>query len=129
MQGKIEAIWIKRGKLAPMDAVSLAELVKGKGLRHNANQGGWRQVTLLDADVWERVMEELDADLNPVVRRANILVRGLDLVKSRGKILQLGGTANSKSSTKRNPVSGWMRRCRVCKKRSTIIGAVVLLGE
>lgn len=90
MQGKIEAIWIKRGKRAPMDAVSLAELVKGKGLRHNANQGGWRQVTLLDADVWEQAMLELDADLNPAVRRANILVRGLDLVKSRGKILQLG---------------------------------------
>ena len=88
--GRVEKIWLKRGKRAPMDAVDIAELVKGKGLKNNANQGGWRQVTLLDADVWEKVMAELNADLDPSVRRANILVRGLDLTKSRGKILQLG---------------------------------------
>ncbi|MGB2926486.1 MAG: MOSC domain-containing protein [Limnothrix sp.] len=90
MTGIIEAIWIKRGKRAPMDAVTEAEFIQNKGLKNNANQGGWRQVTLLDASVWERVMQELDADLDPSVRRANILVRGLDLVKSRGKILRLG---------------------------------------
>lgn len=86
----VEAIWIKRGKRAPMDAVESAELIKGRGLKHNANQGGWRQVILLDADVWETVMDELGISLDPAVRRANLLVRGLDLVKSRGKILQVG---------------------------------------
>ncbi len=88
--GVVEKIWIKRGKRAPMDLVEQAELVKGKGLKNNADQRGWRQVTLLDAAVWERVMVELSADLDPSVRRANLLVRGLDLTQSRGKILQLG---------------------------------------
>ncbi|OKH17116.1 MOSC domain-containing protein [[Limnothrix rosea] IAM M-220] len=88
--GTVEKIWIKRGKGAPMDSVERAELVQGKGLQNNADQRGWRQVTLLDAAVWERVMMALEADLDPSVRRANILVRGLDLTQSRGKILQLG---------------------------------------
>ena len=90
MTGIVEAIWLKRGKRSPMDAVDMAELILGKGLKGNANQGGWRQVTLLDATVWEQVMADLGTDLNPSVRRANILVRGLDLAHSRGKILQLG---------------------------------------
>ena len=88
--GHVEKIWIKRGKYAPMDAVERAELVQNKGLKNNANQGGWRQVTLLEAEVWERAMTELDATLDPSVRRANILVRDFDLRDCRKKKLQLG---------------------------------------
>ncbi|AFY39054.1 MOSC domain containing protein [[Leptolyngbya] sp. PCC 7376] len=88
--GIIEKIWIKRGKRAPMDALERAELIQNKGLKNNANQGGWRQVTLLEAEVWERVMAKLNADLDPSVRRANILVRGLKLKKDcRGKQLKI----------------------------------------
>ena len=42
--GRLEAIWIKRGKLAPMDSVEVARVVAGKGLEGNANQGGKRQI-------------------------------------------------------------------------------------
>ena len=88
--GKVEAIWIKRGKRAPMDGVETAEMVAGKGLVGNANQGGRRQVTIIDAEVWERVMEELGATIDPSARRANIMVRGLDLKNSRKQVLLLG---------------------------------------
>ncbi|MGF1601310.1 MAG: MOSC domain-containing protein [Thermosynechococcaceae cyanobacterium] len=90
MTGTVEALWIKRAKRGPMDLVEQAEMITGQGLVGNANQRGRRQVTLLDAAVWEQVMMQLDADLNPSVRRANILVRGIDLVKSRRQVLQLG---------------------------------------
>ncbi len=73
-----------------MDAVDRAAIVAGKGLVGNANQGGRRQVSVLDAGVWERVVAELGADIDPAARRANILVRGLDLAGSRKRILRLG---------------------------------------
>ena len=89
-RGRVEAMWIKRAKRGPMDAVARAELVSGKGLAGNANWGGRRQVSLLDADLWERVVAELGGDLDPVARRANVLLRGLDLANSRKRVLCLG---------------------------------------
>ncbi len=67
--GTVEAIWIKRGKRAPMDEVEFALMIAGRGLVGNANQGGRRQVTIIDAAVWERVMEQLGATVpsRPVV--------------------------------------------------------------
>jgi MOSC domain-containing protein YiiM len=88
--GKIEAIWIKRFKRGPMDAVAQAEMRRGKGLVDNADQGGRRQVTIIEAEVWEEVMAELNAEIDPCARRANIMVRGVDLAHSRQRILQLG---------------------------------------
>lgn len=88
--GKIEAIWIKRGKRAPMDEVKVAQMVAGKGLVGNANQGGRRQVTIIDADVWEKVTAKLGVTIPPSARRANIMVRGLDLAHTRKQILLLG---------------------------------------
>ena len=88
--GRVEAIWIKRGKRAPMDRVEEAKMIAGKGLVGNANQGGRRQVTILDAEVWERVMEELSATIDPAARRANIMVRGLNLENTRKRVLILG---------------------------------------
>ena len=59
----------------------------GQGLVGNANQGGRRQVTIIDAAVWERVMEELGATVPPSARRANIMVRGLNLDSTRKRFL------------------------------------------
>ncbi len=88
--GTVEAIWIKRGKRAPMDEVEFAEMIAGRGLVGNANQGGRRQVTIIDAAVWERVMEQLGATVPPSARRANIMVRGLNLENTRKRVLLLG---------------------------------------
>ncbi len=87
--GQIEAIWIKRAKRGPMDAVAEAEMIAGKGLVGNANQGGRRQITIIDAAVWERIMEELGATIEPSARRANIMVRGLELANTRKQVLLL----------------------------------------
>src|SRR5690606_19233685 len=89
-QGTLEAIWIKRAHGSVMDATQRAELVAGRGLVGNADQGGKRQVTLLNREDWERIMAEVGANLPTVTRRANLLVSGVSLINSRGRILQIG---------------------------------------
>lgn len=88
--GKLEAIWIKRFKRGPMDSVSYATLQANAGLLGNANQGGKRQVTIIERDIWTALMEKLCASINPSARRANLMISGVSLLNSRGKILQVG---------------------------------------
>ena len=90
MSGKLEKIWIKRGKRAPMDAVPRAELVLDRGLAGNANQGGKRQVTLIEAEKWAEMMCELGSDLDPSSRRANLMVSGMALQDARNKVIRIG---------------------------------------
>ena len=48
-------------------------------------------MTILSQEVWEELMAELGGDLDPIRRRANILVSGVALANSRGKTLRVGG--------------------------------------
>lgn len=88
--GVLDAIWVKRMKRGPMDVAARAALVAGRGLVGNAEQGGRRQVTLLEAEAWGAVVTELGAALPPSVRRANLLVRGVRLAHTRGRVLCVG---------------------------------------
>ena len=50
--GVIEQIWLKRAKRGPMDPVQSARVRTQRGLVGNANQGGRRQITLIEAERW-----------------------------------------------------------------------------
>ncbi len=88
--GTVEQIWIKRAKNGPMDAVTQGTVKANRGLVGSANQGGRRQVTILEAERWAAHMAAVGASLDPSARRANVLVRGCDLRDSRGRILRIG---------------------------------------
>ena len=88
--GRLEAIWIKRMKRGPMDSVEQAMVQSGQGLIGNANQGGRRQVTILEREIWAELMAEVGGELPPSSRRANLLIRGLSLHRSAKCILRIG---------------------------------------
>ena len=87
--GRIAAIWVKRAHRGKMDVRPSAELIAGQGIAGNANRGR-RQVTLLEAEIWDALMRQLGAAAGPETRRANLLVEGIALRASRGRILRVG---------------------------------------
>jgi MOSC domain-containing protein YiiM len=88
--GRLEAIWIKRAHMGPMDAAPEAELVAGRGIRGNADQGRRRQVTVIDRDAFDAALQDVGDAVAPSARRANLMVSGVDLARSRGRVLRVG---------------------------------------
>ena len=88
---RLEAIWLKSARKGPMEPVPEATLVAGRGLEGNVDRGGYRQVTLLDADAWEAATREIGVDLGPDTRRANLLVRGVDFRETADRVLRIAG--------------------------------------
>ncbi len=90
MSGRVEALWTKRAHRGVMDPAESMTLVAGKGIEDDANFGrSKRQVTVIEKEVFDRIMSELPA-VEPSMRRANVMVSGVRLEESRGKVLTLG---------------------------------------
>jgi MOSC domain-containing protein YiiM len=117
MGGRLAAIWLKRARRAPMDPQERVRAVAGRGLTGNANQGGKRQVTLLSRDAWRQVEAELGATIDPRLRRANLLLDGVDLEESRGRVLRVGSV--------RILVRGETRPCRLMDESHPGLGAAL----
>ncbi len=86
LAGRLDAIWIKRAARGPMDAVERIRAVPERGLEANANQGGKRQVTLIEREVFDRLRDDLSPAVDPVQRRANLMVSGVRLAETRGRV-------------------------------------------
>lgn len=88
--GTLEAIWLKRAHRGRMDPVERADMLAGRGLAGSVSSGTFRQVTLIERELWESVTREVGADAPPSARRANLLVSGISLEESRGRVLRIG---------------------------------------
>ena len=88
--GKLEAIWLKRARGGPMDPVDEAVAVEGRGLEGGADFDSHRQVTLIEREVFDRLKGSLDDSVEPMMRRANLLVSGIRLEDTRGRMLAVG---------------------------------------
>ncbi len=88
--GVLRAIWIKRMRGGPMDPVEQATLVAQRGIAGNANQNGRRQVTIIEEEVWADLMAQLGGAIDPSSRRANLMIRGVSLARSRDRLLRVG---------------------------------------
>ncbi|MFP5246951.1 MAG: MOSC domain-containing protein [Thermoanaerobaculia bacterium] len=91
MAGEVVALWVKRFKRGPMDRVMFANAIAGRGIVGNANQGGKRQITIIDEGRWREAEAELGANVDPSARRANVMLRSIDLENMRGRLLRIGG--------------------------------------
>jgi len=90
MTGEVVQIWIKRAHRGVMDPMESAEAIAGRGLVGNADQGRRRQITIIDETAWREAAAETGRDVDPSRRRANVMLRGIPLAGSRGKLLRLG---------------------------------------
>ena len=89
-KGVLEAIWLKRAHRGPMDPVAEAYLVEGRGVAGSVDRSRRRQVTIISSEAWDACMKELEADLDPSTRRANLMISGLDLEDTRNRVLRVG---------------------------------------
>ena len=89
-RGRLEAIWLKRAHRGPMDPANSARLVEGQGVMGSVDRSRRRQVTILSQEAWNASMTELDAHLDPSAQRANLLVSGIQLARTRDRVLRVG---------------------------------------
>ncbi len=89
--GRVEGLWTKRAHRGVMDARREAAFVAGKGIDGNTCRSSTRQVTIISREQWKTMMDALGGDVDPSARRANVMVSGVDLALTRGRVLRLGG--------------------------------------
>lgn len=89
--GRLLGIAIRARKRAEMQLLDTAQVSLAKGVDDDfRGKPGQRQVTVLARESWEAACSEAQCALLWHSRRANLLVEGLDLTRSQGKVLKIG---------------------------------------
>ena len=87
---RVVALYLKRAHRGPMDAVREATAIAGQGLEGSVGRSRRRQVTLLELENWQQGTADVGRDADLSRRRANIVVSGIALVRTRGRVLRIG---------------------------------------
>ena len=88
--GTLQGIWVKEVRGEPMTAVDEAQALAGQGFDGGVGEASTRQVTVLAAEAWADVEATLGMSVDPALRRANLLVAGLELAGTTGRVLRVG---------------------------------------
>jgi MOSC domain-containing protein YiiM len=74
----------------PMREAREAVVVIGRGLEVENRKSGRREVTLISAESWADVCRELGVSLPWYTRRANLLIEGMELSVTIGRVIRIG---------------------------------------
>jgi MOSC domain-containing protein YiiM len=88
--GIVKGIAVRDASRAPMKEQQHVEVTLQQGIVQDYRGTGLRQVTFLDIGQWQEVLAELGIDLPWYIRRANVLIAGIDLPTTVGRRLQVG---------------------------------------
>jgi len=89
--GRLVGIARREKKRASMEILEHAAVSEDSGVAGDfRGKPGRRQVTMLSVQAWQAVCDELGCDVPWTVRRANLLVDGLDFPRAAGHIIQIG---------------------------------------
>ena len=90
--GRVVAIARRERTRAPMEVLDSAEVSVEAGVAGDARGAlRGRQVTVMTQESWAAACSELGKELPWTIRRANILVEGLQLADSEGQTIYIGG--------------------------------------
>ena len=82
--------WVRRTKGATPEEVDGLTLIAGEGVQHDHTRGKWRHVTLLCVEDWEAATAAIGHEVDPVHRRANVLLSGGRAGDLLGTTIRLG---------------------------------------
>lgn len=90
MSGRLTRIFLRPSARTPVQQVARTLAYPGAGLEGDHAGGGNRQVTLLSEESWRAACAELGRKLSPGLRRANLVVEGVELGAAIGQVLKIG---------------------------------------
>lgn len=90
MTGRLKAISRHAVSGGPVETIESAAITEEGGVEGHVRKSRRRRVTAIAAEAWAAACAELDADLPWTLRRANLLVEGLDLPSAPGARLRIG---------------------------------------
>ena len=63
--GRVDGMWLKRSHRGPMDAVREIRVSPDDGIVGGVDRSRRRQITLIEREVWDRLMHDLGGNADP----------------------------------------------------------------
>ncbi|MFQ6004483.1 MAG: MOSC domain-containing protein [Woeseia sp.] len=90
--GRLVGIARREQKRADMESLEAAEISQETGVASDfRGKPGKRQVTVISAESWAAVCDELGREIPWTTRRANLLVEDIELPRRTGDVIEIGG--------------------------------------